>query len=138
MVNQFPSPRILDTATAQPITFSYHRFLTYSTNEKLFGQLKAQWVTTIFPQNKLCNAWPFSLHYSFFHSNFLIFILILFLILVLILIFFLSMGSSYMYVPSALDQWTTRGAHVLGDQESILSFFLTPVVASRWLGVYEC
>ena len=32
-----------------------------------------------------------------------------------------------MYVPSALDQWTTRGAHVLGDQESILSFSLPPL-----------
>ena len=88
MVSQFPSPRILDTAIAQPIAFSCHRFLTYSTNEKLFGELKAQWVTTIFPQNKLCNAWPFSLNYSFFHSNFLIFNLFPILIYTLFLSFY--------------------------------------------------
>ena len=134
MVSQFPSPRILGTAIAQPIAFSCHRFLTYSTNEKLFGELKAQWVKTIFPQNKLCNAWLFRFNYSFFHYNFSIFHSHS-------LSYSLSMGSLYVYVPRcARDKWTTRMC--IFQTTMVLSFFLSwlfsPVATPRWLGVYEC
>ena len=136
MVSQFPSPRILDTATPQPIAFSCDRFFTYNTNENFFDELKAQRVSTIFSQNKLCNAWPFRFNYSFFLSNFLILILILFLI------FFYGIPLCIRTKVRARSM-DDRSAHILVDHGPFfLSFFLNwiflTVVASRWLGVYEC
>ena len=100
MVSQFPLPRIFNTYTAKPIVFSCNWFLTYSMNETyLWAKIPVSY--NYFPTNKLCNAWPFRLNYSFFLSIFLMLILILFLIL--------SMGSLSMHVSRcARDQWRTR------------------------------